>query len=94
MVARRAHNPKVVGSNPASATRKKPLICNKIKGFCFVFLMFSAFQPNFAIFLIFTKRPKKGRFLLFGKHLGNTPVFFRDFQSIFRHMPGRIFIHS
>ena len=38
LVARRAHNPKVVGSSPASATMKKPLnkaICAKLGGFLY-----------------------------------------------------------
>ncbi len=37
-VARRAHNPKVVGSNPAPATNDKPLnkaICAKLSGFLY-----------------------------------------------------------
>ena len=42
LVARRAHNPKVVGSNPAPATRKfKPLWIISIRAFfcAFMFLM-------------------------------------------------------
>jgi hypothetical protein len=32
-VARRAHNPKVAGSNPAPATKPKPLKSNTFRGF-------------------------------------------------------------
>ena len=35
--ARRAHNPEVVGSSPASATRKKSRYLLKIAGFCCLF---------------------------------------------------------
>ena len=35
--ARRAHNPEVVGSSPASATRKKSRYLIKIPGFCCLF---------------------------------------------------------
>ena len=33
LVARRAHNPKVVGSNPAPATKIKSLTCENGQGF-------------------------------------------------------------
>ncbi len=39
MVARRAHNPEVVGSNPAPAPNEKPLnkaICAMLGGFCYI----------------------------------------------------------
>ena len=39
LVARRAHNPKVVGSNPAPAPNEKPLdkaICAMLGGFCYI----------------------------------------------------------
>ena len=50
MVARRAHNPKVVGSNPASATRKKPLTIPMVEGFVYLSeFAFSLFQYRFFI---------------------------------------------
>ena len=35
MVARRAHNPKVVGSSPAPATSPKPCKLKRLQGFIF-----------------------------------------------------------
>ena len=33
LVARRAHNPKVAGSNPAPASKEKPRHCKQLAGF-------------------------------------------------------------
>ena len=37
LVARRAHNPKVGGSNPSPATIKKPSISEDVEGFLVLF---------------------------------------------------------
>ena len=50
MVARRAHNPKVVGSNPASATTKA-LTIPVVKAFFFRFISQST---NFVFILLIT----------------------------------------
>ena len=54
MVARRAHNPKVVGSNPAPATKKKGLSQRRLSPFLFS-------RPTLGFYLHDIKISKKSR---------------------------------
>ena len=67
-VARRAHNPKAVGSNPAPAT-KSPLISQEISGFpCFPNLLRMFFRGEFGVTQTLTHTGVKPVFIVWDFH--------------------------